>query len=1267
MPFDILTEIELPGGQWIPVRTYERDTIEVTTGRPDMGTQTDPGSLTVTIDNRAARYSWRNPESDLYGLIGPNTRIRTSVPGQVTYLQLDGSPANLASTPDHTSLDITGDLDVRWEGEADWHGAGARMLVGKWADAGQRSYHLRIQDGFVVLQCTTDGTFGEWHSGELPALPRRAALRGVLDTGTPAGGFTFTFYWAPSLDGPWTRIGEGVYPTGAFSTFVSTAPLTVAPSQLDALAVPQRPPMAGRCYRAEVRNGINGTVVASPDFSAQAPGTTGFTDSAGRAWTVAGNATIRDREDLIVAEVPEWPQGWTPDESDGWVTIEAAGILRRLSQGRKQLQSTLRRRIPSGLPLAYWPMEDGRDATSASSPLPMVRPLFMRGWDMAADDGLAGSAALPVIRSQATLSGTIWRGPTTGQWHTEFIYFLPNTGPATARTVLQWTSSGTVKRWRLMLKTLEASVLGYDSEEQLVINQPVTLGTNLFNAWVRWQLMAAQDGSTVDWRVRWIPIGGTGGAVTGSYTGTAGRITGVRGTDGGASGDLDGLVIGHIGVFAEENTFIYNFADHGFNGDSAWARMRRLSSEEGLPIGRVRGPVPSLPIGPQRQDTVLNLVQAAADSDGGRLLEDRARPALLYRDRTSMYSQTPTLTLSYSDAPGLAHPLDPVDDDTAYRNDRTVTRDGGSNARAVLETGRLSIQAPPDGIGLYDDSVTLSLHTDDQAETVAFWRLHQGTVDAPRYPQVKVLLHKAPQLIPAVLATPEGNLIRITGLPKRVGGGTADLLVEGIKHELTLETWTVTFNCSPGQPWNVAKVSDPRLGRADASAAGSTVAVPVSATGTQFAVHTPARDHRAPVPWITSLDRLTTNPDMEADLAGWTPTGATTARVPTPAAAPFGGDWSMQLTPTGAAATAYAESTPVTTGITAGSTYTVHAWVRCAVARTVNVNVNWYTSGGTYISTTGVSQAVTAGVWTRISGTLTAPATAARASLAPTMTGTPPSSHVLLVDVAFLGTGTRGQYARDFPFDLRTGGEVIRIRGCEPAARDTFTRSAGSTWGTADNGLGWAQNGGANSDRSVNGTSGVITLASAPDTVRFQRILAGIADAEVLVRLSVDQIATGSSFVPGVLLRYTDASNYYRARLHFGTGGAMFTSITRTTTAVGGTLSLPYTYTAGQWFRLRARITGHRIQLRAWPDGTREPRAWHSDETVTTSPIATGQIGLTGSAFTANTNVNPQLRFDDFQVPTPQLMTVQRSVNGITKPHPAGGEVRLAQPAIVAL
>ncbi|MDX3777728.1 alkaline phosphatase D family protein [Streptomyces europaeiscabiei] len=258
--------------------------------------------------------------------------------------------------------------------------------------------------------------------------------------------------------------------------------------------------------------------------------------------------------------------------------------------------------------------------------------------------------------------------------------------------------------------------------------------------------------------------------------------------------------------------------------------------------------------------------------------------------------------------------------------------------------------------------------------------------------------------------------------------------------------------------------------------------------------------------------------------------------------------------------------------------------------------------------------------------------------------------------------------ASHFPFDLRLGGETVRATAITPFAYDSFTRSVGAgSWGTSDGGQAWTLVAGTASERSVDGTRGLVSLPSTPATIRLQTLPDSIADCEIRARLSVSAVATGDSIVPGVLMRYTGASDFYRARIHFGLSGALSVSVTRGSTQIGSAVTLPHTYTAGAEFEIRARLIGHRILARVWRTGTSEPPRWHCDETVTSSPINTGQIGCTASAFSGNTNVSPVCRFDQYEVITPQRATVTRSINTIEKSHAADSPISLAQPAPVPL
>jgi hypothetical protein len=236
---------------------------------------------------------------------------------------------------------------------------------------------------------------------------------------------------------------------------------------------------------------------------------------------------------------------------------------------------------------------------------------------------------------------------------------------------------------------------------------------------------------------------------------------------------------------------------------------------------------------------ILDLLESAADADGGILYEDREQLRLRYRSRATLYTQRPTLVLDYTE-PGLAPPLEPTGDDDGVENDVTVTRANGSSSRAVLETGALSVQAPPAGVGPYPAQTTLNLHSDEQTEPIAYWRLHHGTYEGRRYPQVRVMVHATPpELLDQILAVDVGDKMVIRNPPRWVAPGDVELIVQGYEEVWASPfQWDITFNCTPAAPWNVALADDPVYGRADTD--GSQLAAAAGATDTALMVRTTA-------------------------------------------------------------------------------------------------------------------------------------------------------------------------------------------------------------------------------------------------------------------------------------------------------------------------------------------------------------------------------------------------------------------------------------------
>lgn len=213
------------------------------------------------------------------------------IPGDV-YLRLPGSGGSRASTPDVAALDITGDIDIRIDLKLNqWVPEEVAIeLAGKYVITGnQRSWLLHLEDDRTIrFRWSTNGTALIERSSAVftPPPSERMAIRVTLDVDNGSGSHTITFYTAATIAGPWTTLSTQTV-AGTTSIFASTAPLDIG----DVAGIGSVEP-SGRVYAAQIRNGIAGTVVANPDFTAQTPGAASFADSAGRTWTLAGGAEI---------------------------------------------------------------------------------------------------------------------------------------------------------------------------------------------------------------------------------------------------------------------------------------------------------------------------------------------------------------------------------------------------------------------------------------------------------------------------------------------------------------------------------------------------------------------------------------------------------------------------------------------------------------------------------------------------------------------------------------------------------------------------------------------------------------------------------------------------------------------------------------------------------------------------------------------------------------------------------------------------------------
>jgi hypothetical protein len=205
-----------------------------------------------------------------------------------TYLYLPGVSQNWATTPDAAVLDITGDVDIRIKVALDdWTPGAVNTLIAKaTSSTTNRSYWFNVNiDGTLGLLTSPDGTSGSqitYTSTVATGIADGATkwVRATLDVDNGASGKTATFF--TSDDGTtWTQLGAAVTSAGTTSIFSGISPLTVG-------GIGAAQPSRGKFFRAQVRNGIDGTVVFDANFETSITSLlqTSFTESSSNAATV---------------------------------------------------------------------------------------------------------------------------------------------------------------------------------------------------------------------------------------------------------------------------------------------------------------------------------------------------------------------------------------------------------------------------------------------------------------------------------------------------------------------------------------------------------------------------------------------------------------------------------------------------------------------------------------------------------------------------------------------------------------------------------------------------------------------------------------------------------------------------------------------------------------------------------------------------------------------------------------------------------------------
>jgi hypothetical protein len=847
-PMPIRQEL-LIDGTWTDYTTRTRgaDQVRITRGYSGEQASLSAGTCAFKLDNSDGLFTNSLPTSPLYGKIGKNTQYRCSIIEDTNFLRMantvvpstgayDGARA---WTADKAVLDVTGDIDVRWDGEPDrWIGVPGAILASKYFSVGdQRSWMLFTDTfGYLYFTWSTDGTAANRRTAKstvtLPAGDGRIALRATLDVDNGAAGCTVTFYTSDTIAGSWTILGAAVTAAGTTSVHGGTSDVEIGTANegqgwnvsftLVNLFSADVDPFVGKVYGFELYNGIGGTLVADFDATAQDVGDTTWSDGLGtpNTWTLEASAEISDADYRFWGELTASPKGADGTSTDVYVDVTASDLIGRMTDTSKPVRSAVFTNLTRSPRDGYWTMEQEPETGTTPSFISATygQPGKLLDASFSTTTDFPGTAGSLTFTSDSGYAGGVadFDGSNTGIAYALWYFKLPSV-PVSAVTFMRVIMTG----GNVYRVDINATSTGF--QLRIFNTDSVSLGTGdvlygsgiLPTSWLAMRLLFTQDGANVDWEMTWYPVGGENPAGTsGTFAGTIGRPRYYQSL--GFTGK-SGMELAHVVLDREDIGFVSSsFIDstNAYDGEHVYDRWRRLGVQFNIPLA-YRGFHASgsperkrtVAMGPQLPRTPIALLTECAEADGGMIFAPRNGFGIELRPIVSMINQDP-LELDYS-AGVLSGVIRPDPDAFRVRNDVTATKTDGSSARWIKTSGPNNVNEPaddPQGVGTYDVAVPRNVETADQLLAAAQWETALGTWAEDRYPQVTLETHRQviatdPALLAAVRKLDLGAAFTLTNLPSWLPPGDVYQYARGYNELLQNFTQTITFNAAPYGPY----------------------------------------------------------------------------------------------------------------------------------------------------------------------------------------------------------------------------------------------------------------------------------------------------------------------------------------------------------------------------------------------------------------------------------------------------------------------------------
>jgi hypothetical protein len=472
------------------------------------------------------------------------------------------------------------------------------------------------------------------------------------------------------------------------------------------------------------------------------------------------------------------------DETMGYVRVSASDRLARA--GTAKLNSVVAGEILADSPVAYYPLWDSADSTTAGD-VTGVGPVLSTGQvgtggtlDFGAGVSPGPDAATVAVFTRASAGNGKYLGGVAP------LTFIPT---SSAYTIEAWFKTTTADCSIVNLAGTVNDGLWLSSGEWVG-----SLMSGAINDGEWHHLAVTFDGATLD--VTYY----LDGATFGGSTDTSGRSFNSVTIGYGPYGVFDGS-IAHVAIYATELSAA-RIADHyaaganGLAGESTSARFSRHCARAGLPSAHYTTTATGLSTmsaQPTLNVALLDALRGCAETENGVVYVNRSG-VLTFAPRSVRYGAATALTLDARRAGHVGEDFTYTTDDSLLVNDITVARFTGATQRVVDATSVATYET-------HDESLTLYSGTDADALGGAEWRVYTNSTPRPRGSQLDVevtAFNQAGGNTAALLAVEIGQRITVNGLPTTTATtATADLFVEGVACRIEKDRAVFSLTTSP--------------------------------------------------------------------------------------------------------------------------------------------------------------------------------------------------------------------------------------------------------------------------------------------------------------------------------------------------------------------------------------------------------------------------------------------------------------------------------------